>query len=121
MGRISGLPALYGAGSGPTNGAATKCDAGTTGCNGGRRSRRRAGAQGRRLGRGSGPHAAGRAPWEPNWKVWRWIAGAALAAYAATQADGAARALLVLIAFALVCLAADAALPRGDGLRQWRQ
>jgi hypothetical protein len=66
----------------------------------------------------SGPR---RQPWEPNWKVWRWIAGAALAAYAATQADGVAQAVLVLIAFALVCLAADAALPRGDGLRQWRQ
>ena len=32
MERVSGLPALYGAGSGATNSAATKCDAGTTGC-----------------------------------------------------------------------------------------
>ena len=62
-----------------------------------------------------------RRPWEPNWRVWRWIAGAVLAGYAATHADGAAEALLVLIAFVLVCLAADAALPRGDGMREWRQ
>ena len=53
--------------------------------------------------------------------MWRWIAGAVLATYAATKADGAAAALLALIAFVLVCLAADAALPRGDGLREWRQ
>jgi len=67
---------------------------------------------------GAGPD---RQPWEPNWRVWRWIAGAVLATYAATRADGAAQALLVLIAFVLVCLAAEAALPRGDGLREWRQ
>ena len=53
--------------------------------------------------------------------MWRWIAGAVLATYAATKTDGGAQALLVVIAFALVCLAADSALPRGDGLREWRQ
>jgi hypothetical protein len=53
--------------------------------------------------------------------MWRWIAGAALACYAATKADGSARALLVLIAFTLVCLAVETALPRGDGLREYRQ
>jgi hypothetical protein len=67
------------------------------------------------------PPEGGRQPWEPNWRMWRWIAGAVLATYAATKADGAAAALLALIAFGLVCLAADAALPRGDGLREWRQ
>jgi hypothetical protein len=66
----------------------------------------------------SGP---GRQPWEPNWRVWRWIAGAVLAIYGATRSDGAAEALLVLIAFVLICLAAEAALPSGDGLREWRQ
>jgi hypothetical protein len=53
--------------------------------------------------------------------MWRWIAGAALACYAATKADGSAQALLVLIAFTLACLAVETALPRGDGLREWRQ
>ena len=67
------------------------------------------------------PPAGGREPWEPNWRMWRWIAGAVLATYAATKADGAAEALLALIAFVLACLAAEAALPRGDGLREGRQ
>ena len=52
--------ALYGAAAGATNGAATKCDAGTTGCRRGRRSRRRARAR-RRPGRGSGPPRPARA------------------------------------------------------------
>lgn len=60
-------------------------------------------------------------PWEPNWRMWRWIAAGVVAVYAATQADGAAQALLVIIAFALGCLAVEAGLPRGDGLREWRQ
>jgi hypothetical protein len=67
------------------------------------------------------PQAGGRQPWEPNWRVWRWIGLAVLATYAATKANGAAQALLVLIAFVLVCLAVETALPRGDGLREWRQ
>jgi hypothetical protein len=67
------------------------------------------------------PPEGDKQPWEPNWRMWRWIAGAVLATYAATQTDGPAAALLALIAFVLVCLAADAALPRGDGLREWRQ
>lgn len=67
------------------------------------------------------PPPGGREPWEPNWKMWRWIAGAALAVFGATRSDGAVEMLLVVIAFAFVCLAAEAALPRGDGLREWRQ
>ncbi len=67
---------------------------------------------------GEGPQ---KAPWEPNWKMWRWIAAGAVAVYGATQADGAAQELLVIIAFALACLAVEAGLPRGDGLREWRQ
>jgi hypothetical protein len=66
---------------------------------------------------GPGP----RTPWEPNWRVWRWVAAAAVVAYAATRAEGVMEALLVLIVFALSCRAASAALPNGDGLRDWRQ
>ena len=62
-----------------------------------------------------------RQPWEPNWRMWRWIAAAAVAVYCATEADGAAQGVLVILAFVLVCLAVDAGLPRGDGLREWRQ
>jgi hypothetical protein len=67
------------------------------------------------------PPAGGRQPWEPNWRMWRWIAGAVVAVYGATRSDGAVELLFVLTAFVLVCLAAEAALPRGDGLREWRQ
>jgi hypothetical protein len=62
-----------------------------------------------------------RTPWEPNWRVWRWIAAAAPVGYAATRAEGALEALLVFIVFALACRAAAEALPTGDGLREWRQ
>jgi hypothetical protein len=62
-----------------------------------------------------------RRPWEPNWRVWRWIAAAVVLAYAATRSDGALEALLILGAFALACQAAAEALPSGDGLREWRQ
>jgi hypothetical protein len=67
-------------------------------------------------GNGGGPR-----PWEPNWRMWRWIAATVVAVYCATQTEGAARALLVIVAFVLVCLAVDEGVPRGDGLREWRQ
>ena len=62
-----------------------------------------------------------RAPWEPNWRVWRWVAVAAVAGYASAHAHGAAAALLMLLVFAAVCQAAAEALPNGDGLREHRQ
>jgi hypothetical protein len=62
-----------------------------------------------------------RAPWEPNWRVWRWVAAAAIVGLAATRAEGAFAVLLVLVVFALSCRAAAEALPSGDGLREWRQ
>jgi hypothetical protein len=62
-----------------------------------------------------------RAPWEPSWRVWRWVVAAAVAAYAATRAEGVMAPLLVLIVLALSCRAATEALPSGDGLREWRQ
>jgi hypothetical protein len=68
---------------------------------------------------GSGPDE--RPAWEPNWRIWRWIALAVPVLYAATEVKGAVEALLVLIVFGLVCRAAVEALPDGDGLRQHRQ
>jgi hypothetical protein len=62
-----------------------------------------------------------RRPWEPNWRVWRWVVAAAVVAYAATHAEGAFAGLLLLIVFALSCQAASEALPHGDGLGDWRQ
>ncbi|HLM09180.1 MAG TPA: hypothetical protein VK307_05690 [Thermoleophilaceae bacterium] len=62
-----------------------------------------------------------RPPWEPNWRIWRWVMAAAAAAFAATRSDGALETLLVFVAFGLCCQAAAEALPDGDGLRHWRQ
>jgi hypothetical protein len=62
-----------------------------------------------------------RAPWEPNWRIWRWIGAAALAGYASAHSGGAVSALLMLVVFVCVCQAAAEALPKGDGLREYRQ
>jgi hypothetical protein len=63
----------------------------------------------------------GRTPWEPNWRVWRWIMVAVVAVFAATRTDGWAEALLVMVALGLVCQAAAEAIPRPGGMRDYRQ
>jgi hypothetical protein len=63
----------------------------------------------------------GRRYWEPNWRVWRWVAAAAVIAYGSAQTTGALAAGLMLVAFGCVCQAAAEALPNGDGLRHHRQ
>ena len=68
-----------------------------------------------------GPPEDRRAPWEPNWRVWRWIGAALVAGYASAHSQGAAAALLALLVFVFVCQAAAEALPKGDGLREYRQ
>ena len=67
------------------------------------------------------PEDDGRTPWEPNWRLWRWLAAAAVVAYAASRAEGPLEALLVLIVFGLACRGALELMPGGDGLREWRQ
>jgi len=67
------------------------------------------------------PEGDGRAPWEPNWRFWRWIAAAVVLTYGADRVDGALQYLLVMIVFALCCRAAVELLPDGEGLREWRQ
>jgi hypothetical protein len=67
------------------------------------------------------PRPEDRRPWEPNWRVWRWVAAAVVFAYGAARTDGAVEALLVFVVFGLVCRAAVEALPNGDGLREYRQ
>jgi hypothetical protein len=73
--------------------------------------------------RASEPHEPpdDRRPWEPNWRIWRWVVAASVIAYAATRSEGAVEMLLVLVVFALCCRAALEAIPDGDGLREWRQ
>jgi hypothetical protein len=67
------------------------------------------------------PPDDGRAPWEPNWRVWRWVAAALVLAYGSAHTRGALAALLMFAVFGLVCQAAAEALPKGDGLREYRQ
>jgi hypothetical protein len=67
------------------------------------------------------PEDGGRTPWEPNLRLWRWVAAAVGVTYGATRTDGALEYLLVLVVFALCCRAALELLPDGDGLREWRQ
>jgi hypothetical protein len=67
------------------------------------------------------PEDDGRTPWEPNWRIWRWVALAIMLAFAATRSAGVLETLLVFLVFALCCRAALEALPNGDGLREWRQ
>jgi hypothetical protein len=62
-----------------------------------------------------------RQPWEPNWRVWRWVGAAAVAGYASAHSEGAVSALMMLFVFGFVCQAAAEALPKGDGLREYRQ
>jgi hypothetical protein len=59
--------------------------------------------------------------WEPNWRVWRWVAAAVVLGYGSAHTSGALSALLMLLVFAFVCQAAAEALPNGDGLREHRQ
>jgi hypothetical protein len=66
------------------------------------------------------PEDEGRAPWEPNWRLWRWVAAALVVTVAATRTHGALELLLVFVVFALACRAALELLPNG-GLREWRQ
>jgi hypothetical protein len=60
-------------------------------------------------------------PWQPNWRIWRWVAVALVVGYAATEARGGVGTLLILVAFSAACKALSEALPYGDGLREHRQ
>jgi len=62
-----------------------------------------------------------RASWEPNWRVWRWLLAAVVVAYGSARTSGALAALLTMAVFVLICQAAAEAIPKGDGLRAYRQ
>ena len=67
------------------------------------------------------PEDEGRTPWEPNWRLWRWVAAAVPLTLAATLTHGLVELVLVFGVFALCCRAALVALSNGDGLREYRQ
>jgi hypothetical protein len=60
-------------------------------------------------------------PWQPNWRVWRWLLVAAVVGYGATAATGGIGVLLALIAFYAACQALAEAIPYGGGLSEHRQ
>jgi hypothetical protein len=60
-------------------------------------------------------------PWEPNWRLWRWVMAAAVFAFASSYSTGAFEAALIFIAFGLACRAVQEWLPDGDGMREYRQ
>ena len=62
-----------------------------------------------------------RPPWEPNWRVWRWVLASVVVFFAATQTEGPVEALLAFVIFGLVCRALVELIPRGDGMNQYRQ
>jgi hypothetical protein len=67
------------------------------------------------------PEDEGRAAWEPNWRLWRWVLVAIPVTLAATLTHGIVELLLVFAVFGLCCRAALELMPGGDGLNQWRQ
>ena len=68
-----------------------------------------------------GPADPTRAPFEPDWSVWRPATAALAAGLGAAQVEGVAALVLTVLAFGLACRALDAALPHGQGLREHRQ
>jgi hypothetical protein len=69
----------------------------------------------------SPPPQGERRPIEPNWRLWWWVAVAAVLAFAAVNTEGLTSAVLICSAFFVVCRAATQAIPYSDGLREWRQ
>jgi hypothetical protein len=62
-----------------------------------------------------------RAAWEPNWRLWGWVAVTIVLFVAAASTPGLVSYLLVLGAIASGCRAVTVILPPLDGLRDYRQ
>jgi hypothetical protein len=62
-----------------------------------------------------------RRDWQPNWRVWRFVAASLPVGFAAANSRGGVQYLLAVLTFALVCQAVAEALPSSGGLREWRQ
>jgi hypothetical protein len=62
-----------------------------------------------------------RPAWEPNWRLWGWVAIAIAAFVAADATAGIVAYALVLVAITSVCRAVSVILPPLDGLREYRQ
>jgi hypothetical protein len=62
-----------------------------------------------------------RPAWEPNWRLWGWVALTIAAGIAAEAATGIVAYALVLATVTFACRAVCAVLPPLDGLRDYRQ
>ena len=67
------------------------------------------------------PPEPGRAAWEPNWRLWGWVALTIAAGVAADSATGVIAYVLALAMLACACRALCVVLPSLDGLREYRQ
>jgi hypothetical protein len=69
------------------------------------------------------PEARGdeRVPWEPNWRLWGWVALTIAAGVAANATGGVISYALAITMLACACRAACVVLPSLDGLRDYRQ
>jgi hypothetical protein len=62
-----------------------------------------------------------RQPWEPNWRLWGWIALTVVAFVGAKVAAGVVSYVLICLTLVCVCRAIGVVLPPLDGLRHHRQ
>ncbi|MEA2466591.1 MAG: hypothetical protein QOJ57_717 [Thermoleophilaceae bacterium] len=67
------------------------------------------------------PGSGGRAPWEPNWRLWAWVALAIGAGVAAELTSGLVAYALICATLVFVCQAVCVLLPDTFGLREYRQ
>jgi hypothetical protein len=67
------------------------------------------------------PGEPARPPWEPNWRLWGWVAPAVGGFVAADAAAGIAAYVLLMAALVCACRAVCVVLPPLDGLREHRQ
>ena len=64
---------------------------------------------------------AERAAWEPNWRLWAWVALAIASGAAADAATGILAYALVLVFVTCACRAVCVVLPPLDGMRNYKQ
>jgi len=64
---------------------------------------------------------AERPAWEPNWRLWAWVALTIVAGVAADSTHGVVAYVLALAMMACACRALIVVLPPLDGLRDYRQ
>jgi hypothetical protein len=69
------------------------------------------------------PEAGGdeRAPWEPNWRLWGWVALTIAVGVVADSTSGVVAYALAMTMLVCACRALSVLLPSLDGLREYRQ